>query len=85
MRSARASPAAFAAVIIGLLLILPAGASAHAQLEGTSPRQGATVKREPAAVIFRFDEPVEGNFGAVRVYNANGARVDQGDAFHPGR
>ena len=25
------------------------------------------------AVIFRFDEPVEGNFGAVRVYDADGA------------
>jgi hypothetical protein len=37
----------------------------------------------PPAVIFRFDEPVEGNFGAVRVYDANGSRVDEGDAFHP--
>ena len=34
-------------------------------------------------MIFRFDEPVEGNFGAVRVYDANGDRVDEGDAFHP--
>ncbi len=35
-------------------------------------------------MIFRFDEPVEGNFGAVRVYDASGERVDEGDAFHPG-
>jgi copper transport protein len=34
-------------------------------------------------VIFKFDEPVEGNFGAVRVYDAEGSRVDEGDAFHP--
>lgn len=64
-------------------LLAPAGALAHAQLEGTSPPRGAVVKTEPAAVIFRFDEPVEGNFGAVRVYDANGDRVDEGDAFHP--
>ncbi len=83
MTSSRATPVGLLAAIIGFLLILPAGASAHAQLEGTSPPQGATVKHEPAAVIFRFDEPVEGNFGAVRVYDADGARVDQGDAFHP--
>src|ERR1700760_2749321 len=45
-----------------LALLLPAAASAHARLEGTEPPQGAVVKKEPAAVIFEFDEPVEGNF-----------------------
>ncbi|HVV91613.1 MAG TPA: copper resistance CopC family protein, partial [Solirubrobacterales bacterium] len=70
------------ALVVGALL-LPAAASAHARLEGTSPPQGAVVKREPGAVIFEFDEPVEGNFGAVRVYDAAGERVDEGDAFHP--
>ncbi|HWH19177.1 MAG TPA: copper resistance CopC family protein, partial [Solirubrobacterales bacterium] len=64
-------------------LLLPAAAGAHARLEGTSPPQGAVVKQEPTAVIFEFDEPVEGNFGAVRVYDAAGERVDEGDAFHP--
>jgi copper transport protein len=66
-----------------LALLLPAAASAHARLEGTEPPQGAVVKKEPAAVIFEFDEPVEGNFGSVRVYDASGERVDEGDAFHP--
>ncbi len=64
-------------------LLLPALASAHAQLLGSSPPQGAVLKKEPAAVVFKFDEPVEGNFGAVRAFDANGSRVDQGDAFHP--
>jgi copper transport protein len=66
-----------------LALLLPAAASAHARLEGTSPPEGAVVKAEPGAVIFEFDEPVEGNFGAVRVFDAAGERVDEGDAFHP--
>jgi copper transport protein len=69
---------------IALALLAPAGALAHARLEATSPPQGATVKKEPAAVVFSFDEPVEGNFGAVRVYDSRGERVDEGDAFHPG-
>jgi copper transport protein len=67
-----------------LALVAPAVASAHARLEGTEPPEGAVVKAEPSAVIFEFDEPVEGNFGAVRVYDAAGERVDEGDAFHPG-
>jgi copper transport protein len=71
------------AAALALALLLPAGAFAHAQLEGTVPERGAVVKQEPPAVIFRFDEPVEGNFGAVRVYDAEGSRVDEGDAFHP--
>ena len=41
------------------------------------------MKQQPGAVVFRFSEPVEGNFGAVRVYDAEGERVDEGDAFHP--
>lgn len=68
---------------LALALLVPAGALAHAQLEETTPQRGAVVKHEPGAVVFRFDEPVEGNFGAVRVYDAAGARVDEGDAFHP--
>jgi copper transport protein len=74
------------ALLLGLALALlaPASALAHARLEATSPPQGATVKRELAAVVFSFDEPVEGNFGAVRVYDSRGERVDEGDAFHPG-
>jgi copper transport protein len=73
------------ALLAGLaaMAIAPAVASAHATLEGTSPPRGATVKEQPSAVVFRFDEPVEGNFGAVRVYDAKGSRVDEGDAFHP--
>jgi copper transport protein len=71
------------ALLVCLGLLAPASAAAHARLEATSPPQGATVKREPAAVVFTFDESVEGNFGAVRVYDAQGQRVDEGDAFHP--
>ncbi len=78
----RAALTAVAAVLL-VALAVPASALAHAQLEETTPERGAVVKHEPEAVIFRFDEPVEGNFGAVRVYDASGERVDEGDAFHP--
>ncbi len=72
-----------AGLVVLACLALPAAAQGHATLEGTSPQRGETVKQEPKAVIFRFDEPVEGNFGAVQVFDASGTRVDEGDAFHP--
>jgi copper transport protein len=76
---------ALVATLAVALLIAPSAALAHATLEGASPPRGATVKQQqqPSAVVFRFSEPVEGNFGAVRVYDADGQRVDEGDAFHP--
>ena len=38
----------------------------------------------PDQIVFRFSEPVEGNFGAIRVFDRTGARVDAGEVFHPG-
>jgi copper transport protein len=69
--------------VVVALLAAPAAASAHATLEGSAPQRGETVKAQPSAVVLRFSEPVEGNFGAVRVYDAEGQQVDEGDAFHP--
>lgn len=63
---------------------LPAGAQAHATLEGASPARGAVLRAAPAQVAFRFSEPVTGTAGAIRVYAPGGARVDRGGAFHPG-
>jgi copper transport protein len=69
---------------LGAIALAPAAAQAHASLEGTSPARGADLKTAPRAVTFRFDEPVEGNFGAVRVFDARGRRVDDNKVVHPG-
>jgi copper transport protein len=53
-------------------------------LEGTVPETGSTVASQPSEVIFKFDEPVGGTDGAVRVYDAEGNEVDDGDVEHPG-
>jgi copper transport protein len=66
------------------LLALPAAASAHATLLGTSPARGAQLKAAPAQVDFRFDESVEAAFGSLKVFDPQGNQVQQGDAFHPG-
>jgi copper transport protein len=58
-------------------------AAAHALLEGTTPAAGTTVKAQPKLVVFRFNEPVESNFGAVRVYDAKGNQVQSGSISRP--
>jgi copper transport protein len=83
--SSRVTVAALLVALVGAVgLLAPPSAEAHATLEGSSPQRGATVARQPGQVVFRFDEAVEGNFGAVRVFDVRGDRVDEGDAFHLG-
>lgn len=72
---------ALAVVVTAVLASAPA-ALAHAQLLSTSPLSGSTVKVQPKEVIFKFGEPVGGDLGAVRVYNAHGQEVDNLKVSH---
>ena len=72
-----------ALVALAVLAVAAPAASAHATLEGTTPARGAALKAEPKQVVFRFNEPVEGTFGAVRVFDAKGKRVDDNHVSHP--
>ncbi len=67
-----------------VVVIAPSSAMAHAVLESTEPLSGSTSKQPVSQVVFRFSEPVEGNFGAIRVFDRRGARIDEGEVFHPG-
>lgn len=71
--------AALAAVAVGLLAAtgMPAGpAGAHATLVETTPAADQLLDRAPATVGLRFDEPVTGLEGAVRIFGPDGDRVD---------
>lgn len=72
------------AVALAVSLCAAPSAWAHAQLLGTVPLRGAVVATPPAQVIFEFNQPVGGTLGAVRVYDAKGDEVDDGDVVHPG-
>ncbi|HET6546863.1 MAG TPA: copper resistance CopC family protein, partial [Solirubrobacter sp.] len=72
------------AVALAALLLAPAAAFGHATLESTVPARGAKLDRPPPQVVFRFDESVEASFGALRVFDARGREIQDGDAFHPG-
>ncbi|MDQ1372689.1 MAG: copper transport protein, partial [Actinomycetota bacterium] len=62
----------------GLLVAWAAPVSAHAVLLRTDPSPQSTVARAPTSVRLEFSEPVETAFGAVRVYDVDGHRVDRG-------
>ncbi len=55
-------------------------AQAHADLQETSPGFDEVAGEQPERVVASFNEPVEINFGALRVFDTNGARVDDDDS-----
>jgi copper resistance protein C len=66
-----------------LLLLLPLGigaAHAHAFLDHTDPRVGNTVK-SPRIVSLWFTQNLEGSFSTIEVLDANGARMNVGNAL----
>ena len=60
-------------------LVLVPGAAAHAVLLQTEPANDAVVETSPRQVTLTFDEQVESALGSIRVYDANGERVDAGE------
>ena len=54
-------------------------ALAHATLR-ESPASGASLRGTPEQVRLRFSEPVDAEFDPVRVFDAEGERVDEDDA-----
>lgn len=75
------------AVSAAALVALVAGAgpaAAHASLESTSPGAGQVLAAPPGQVELTFSEPVEVSLGAVRVYDSNAERVEEGEVRHDG-
>src|SRR5918992_868382 len=63
-------------------LIAPA-AGAHAVLTETEPSIDEVTESSPDSVTIHFSEPVEIALGAVRVYDTDARRVDEGATEHP--
>lgn len=70
-------------LVLVLLAVAPARAGAHAQLVTSEPERGARLATPPSQVVFRFDEPVEAAFGALRVFDPAGKRIDAGTLSRP--
>jgi methionine-rich copper-binding protein CopC len=55
-------------------------AFAHARLVQERPASGVSLAEPPEQVRLRFNEPVDAEFDPVKVYDAEGDRVDEDDA-----
>ena len=75
--------ACVAGLVVAALVAVAPAASAHATVVSTSPGDGQVVAAAPGVVSVRFDEPVQMQFGALRVFSPSGGRVDEGSPTHP--
>jgi copper resistance protein C len=69
-----------AAASLLLVTLWAAAAHAHAFLDHASPLVGGTVAAAPREVTLWFTQSLEPAFSRAEVTDANGARVDQGNA-----
>jgi methionine-rich copper-binding protein CopC len=67
-------------LVVLLLMVVTADATAHAVLERAEPRPASKVATMPAEVKLWFTENLEPAFSTVRVVDAQDRRVDREDA-----
>lgn len=77
-------PAIRLATLLGLsavwLVLSCAPALAHSRLEESYPADGGTLSESPEQVQLLFNEPIEAEFDPLKVYDQEGARVDEENA-----
>jgi copper transport protein len=73
-------------VLLGLaalaVALWAAAVGAHSLVRSTDPKASSTVQKAPAAVVIRFNEPVELAFGGIQVLDPDRRRVDAGKTRH---
>ncbi len=74
---------ALGALVVALVALLAAPASAHASLLSTDPSSGGVYDSPPKAITLRFSEGVEVSLGGIRVYTSDRDRVVTGKPEHP--
>ena len=62
-------------------LAAPPAVLAHANLESAEPAPDSVLEEAPARVVVRFTEPVEPSLSEIRVLDATGVRVDDGESI----
>ena len=75
---------AFFGITFGLLGLLSAPASAHADLDSSVPAAGATLRQAPRHVTLTFTEGVTVRDDGIRLLDAGGDELSVGSPRHPG-
>ena len=84
MRPSRRVAAAAVLAVIGVFLVLlwlPQGALAHANLARAAPAPNSVLDATPDQVVIWFTEPIEPKLSEIRVLDSLGSRVDDGSSF----
>jgi copper transport protein len=66
--------------VLGLWLILPVSAEAHAYLQSSDPSDGQRLDTAPSVVTLVFSERPDADLSSVKVLNSAGAEVQAGPA-----
>ena len=83
--SRRTAIALVAIAVALMLLIAPARpAAAHSTLVQTDPPASSHLDASPKVISLRFNEVVAGPVGAIRVFDVNGKRLDDGSVSRVG-
>ena len=66
--------------VLGWWLLFPAEASAHANLASSDPPADSELEAAPSRIVIWFTEPIEPALSEIRVLDAAGKQVDEGDS-----
>jgi methionine-rich copper-binding protein CopC len=69
-----------AAALLLLVIVAPT-ASAHSELEDSSPAAGAVLHAAPDRVTLTFNEPIQGDGSDIVVRDSEGNRYDRPESF----
>lgn len=70
-------------IIVFTLAAATEAASAHAVVVSSTPGDGERLSTPPTEVTITFSEGVSGELGGIKVLDATGERVDQGETTQP--
>jgi copper transport protein len=66
------------------LLVLPSSVYAHANLVKSNPAPNSVLQKPPSQIVIWFTEPIEPSLSSIRVLDATGAEVEEGEpSFDP--
>ena len=68
--------------VLAIALAVAPAVLAHANLASSEPAPNSVLNEAPARVVIRFTEPVEPGLSEIRVLDAGGGRVDDGESIH---
>ena len=68
-------------ILLGVLWwVVPQDAAAHANLASSDPAPNSELDEAPAQIIIWFTEPIEPALSSIRVLDASGQQVDEGNS-----